>query len=242
MSSASTPSLRIQERFVSVQGEGSLVGTSSQFIRVSGCNLRCAWCDSPKSSWAPEGETMAVESLIRDCASGPRHVVLTGGEPMLFAASVGLIDGLRAKGHHVTVESAGTKMLEGFSCDLISLSPKLANSTPRERAPALAERHESQRWNPPVLQALSQAARDTQLKFVVRAYDAAKLEVDVAEVRACIASLAWVRAEQVFLMPECTQPERLHQDYLRVLPHCEAHGFRLGERLHIALFGDSPGT
>ena len=74
--------LRIQERFVSVQGEGVLVGVPSSFVRVSGCNLRCAWCDTPRTSWTPEGETESLDEIVRWCGEGPRHVVLTGGEPV----------------------------------------------------------------------------------------------------------------------------------------------------------------
>ena len=50
--------MKIAEIFYSVQGEGALVGVPSVFLRVSGCNLRCVWCDTPYTSWAPEGESM----------------------------------------------------------------------------------------------------------------------------------------------------------------------------------------
>jgi len=122
--------LRIQERFVSVQGEGALVGVPSSFVRVSGCNLRCVWCDTPRTSWAPEGEPAPIPELLDWCAQGPRHVVVTGGEPLLFDATADLCRGLRARGHHVTIETAGTVLGEGIEADLLSISPKLAHSTP----------------------------------------------------------------------------------------------------------------
>ena len=114
--------LRIQERFVSVQGEGALVGVPSSIVRISGCNLRCGWCDTPRTSWAPEGEREQVAALLDWCDRGPRHVVVTGGEPLLFSATASLCRGLRARGRHVTVETAGTVWCEGLEVDRISIS------------------------------------------------------------------------------------------------------------------------
>ena len=98
-----TDTLPINEQFVSLQGEGLLVGVPSTFIRVSGCNLRCAWCDSPTTSWSPKGTPTSLDAIEAFCADGPRHVVLTGGEPLLFAPISSLSRRLRARGHHVTV-------------------------------------------------------------------------------------------------------------------------------------------
>ncbi|HCH66421.1 MAG TPA: radical SAM protein, partial [Deltaproteobacteria bacterium] len=81
----------VTEQFVSVQGEGTLTGVPSTFVRLGGCNLRCSWCDTPYSSWKPEGEHIPLDALVDDIArQGPRHVVLTGGEPMLQAGAVPL--------------------------------------------------------------------------------------------------------------------------------------------------------
>ena len=76
----------ISEVFYSLQGEGSLVGVPSVFIRTSGCNLRCAWCDTPYASWNPEGKNRSIDELIAEIDRHPtEHVVLTGGEPMIAA-------------------------------------------------------------------------------------------------------------------------------------------------------------
>ena len=76
--------MKIAEIFYSVQGEGSLVGVPSVFIRTSGCNLRCVWCDTPYTSWNPEGSMMTVAEILEQAlASGARHAVVTGGEPMI---------------------------------------------------------------------------------------------------------------------------------------------------------------
>jgi sulfatase maturation enzyme AslB (radical SAM superfamily) len=78
------PALRIAEVLYSIQGEGSLVGVPSVFVRTSGCNLRCAWCDTPYTSWHPEGDDWTLERIWAAVDAYPaRHVVLTGGEPMI---------------------------------------------------------------------------------------------------------------------------------------------------------------
>ncbi|MCH2065381.1 MAG: 7-carboxy-7-deazaguanine synthase QueE, partial [Roseibacillus sp.] len=70
----------ISEIFYSVQGEGFLAGVPSVFVRTSGCNLRCRWCDTPYASWNPEGEKLPVEKIVAQVREHPaRHVVLTGG-------------------------------------------------------------------------------------------------------------------------------------------------------------------
>src|ERR1019366_103227 len=83
--------LKIAELFYSIQGEGSLVGAASVFIRTSGGNLRCAWCnlrwggcDTPYTSWQPEGTHLKLNQILDEVAP-PRapHVVVTGGEPMI---------------------------------------------------------------------------------------------------------------------------------------------------------------
>ena len=76
--------MRISEIFYSLQGEGRLIGLPSVFIRTSGCNLRCVWCDTPYTSWQPEGRSYPIEKIIREVEKYPaRHVVITGGEPLL---------------------------------------------------------------------------------------------------------------------------------------------------------------
>jgi 7-carboxy-7-deazaguanine synthase len=241
--SATSARLRIQERFVSVQGEGVLVGVPSSFVRTSGCNLRCTWCDSPKTSWHPEGETTSVAELLHWCAEGPTHVVLTGGEPALFRASSTFTALLRDHGHHVTIETAGT-VGPPIRCDLASLSPKLAHSTPWTRAPALAARHEATRWQPEMLRAWMDAS-PWQLKFVVRTESSAALDQDLCEILALLDTLDVARtdrAERVLLMPETTDAASLPSAYGALIEPLRRHGLRIGQRLHIALFGHTPGT
>ncbi len=132
--------MKIAEIFRSRQGEGLLTGTPSVFVRTSGCNLRCWFCDTPYTSWSPEGVDLSVEEILaRAGEHDTPHVVITGGEPMLYAELVPLADALSRQGRHITIETAGTLDLP-VACDLMSISPKLANSTPSAAlAPALAQ-------------------------------------------------------------------------------------------------------
>src|SRR5258707_13951653 len=77
--------VKISEIFYSVQGEGSLVGVPSVFVRTSGCNLRCVWCDTPYTSWRPEGDELSLDEILARVDASPqaRHVVVTGGEPLI---------------------------------------------------------------------------------------------------------------------------------------------------------------
>lgn len=234
--------LPIAEQFVSIQGEGLLAGTPSSFVRVAGCNLRCVWCDSPTTSWQPRGEPRPIEAIVELCRRGPRHVVLTGGEPLLFPGIATLGRALGEAGHHVTIETAGTVWREGLHCDLMSLSPKLAHSNPQARDAAWGRRHEAKRWAPAVLRRLMGFA--WQLKLVVRAGDCAALAADVAEVERMLGALEIdaTERERVLLMPQCIEASRLGADYANIAAVCTQTGFRLGPRLHITAFGHTPGT
>ena len=229
----------ISEIFYSVQGEGELVGVPSVFVRTSGCNLRCAWCDTPYASWRPEGETMTVDEIVRQVLAFPaRHVVLTGGEPMVARDLPALAAQLRAHGKHITIETAATVPPEGVACDLASISPKLSNSTPAAGTlpDAWVERHERTRLQPDVIRQWVER-HDFQLKFVV------ETAADLSEIRALLAALGTsVPPWKVLLMPQGTDLESLagREDFL--LEACKTHGYRYCHRLHIQLFGNTKGT
>jgi 7-carboxy-7-deazaguanine synthase len=225
--------LFISETFTSIQGEGLLAGIPSVFIRTSGCNLRCRWCDTPYTSWEATGEHRTIDALLAIVeASTARHVVITGGEPMLQAGIVPLCDALSRAGYHITIETAGT-IFRPLAVDLLSISPKLADSTPA--APAgLAARHERDRISLPSLRQLLDHA-DHQLKFV------ASSQADIDEIAALTDALG-VAPERVLLMPEGRTVAEIDAHLPLLIPACIARGWRLCDRLHLRLFGNTPGT
>jgi len=227
--------MRISEIFESIQGEGMLAGVPSLFLRTSGCNLRCAWCDTPYSSWAPEGEQWTVEQLAARVESSPlRHVVITGGEPMIFADLVPLTQAIHRLGRHITIETAGT-VDAPVACHLMSISPKLSNSTPLEiDGGRWAAMHERARLRPDVLRSLM-SRYEYQLKFVVSSPE------DLAEIRTLVHELA-APPDRVLLMPEGTTPETVRERSLWLAELCRQTGFRYCPRLHILLYGNRRGV
>ena len=231
--------MRISEIFYSIQGEGELTGVPTIFIRTSGCNLRCRWCDTPYASWNPEGEEMSVEDIIKEVKKQPaRHCVLTGGEPMIARGIKELAAALRAEGQHITIETAGTVSPEGIACDLASLSPKLSNSTPspNEIDQAWIQRHEQTRLRPEILRAWLEAG-NYQLKFVYTQPS------DLDEIDALIESIGIpVPASKVLLMPEGTDEAHIASRQIELVSLCTKRGNRYCDRLHIRLFGNTKGT
>lgn len=228
----------ISEIFYSLQGEGELTGVPSVFVRTSGCNLRCNWCDTPYASWNPEGTPMHVEEIVAEVRKHPaRHVVLTGGEPMIAKEIRELAAGLKRSGYHITIETAATVRPDGIACDLASLSPKLKNSAPDERASASwREKHETLRWQPSVVKAWL-ASYGYQLKFVV------SQEADVNEIESMLAQLGTeIPRSKVLLMPEGTTVEALRAKAGWLGDLCKARGYRYAPRLHIELYGNKRGT
>ena len=228
--------MRLAEIYQSIQGEGFLTGTASVFVRASGCNLRCWFCDTPYTSWRPEGDDLPVDEILRQVAAFPcDHVVVTGGEPMLFAELIPLCAGLRASGRHITIETAGTLYLP-LDCDLMSISPKLSNSTPSQQlSPVWHVRHEQSRHVPDVIRRLVHDYPH-QIKFVVQ--DPA----DCDEVEEYLALFPEIRRQKVLLMPQGTDPVELASiaDWLE--PHCRARGLTFCPRRHIEWFGAVRGT
>jgi 7-carboxy-7-deazaguanine synthase len=226
------PELKIAELFYSLQGEGALVGVPSFFIRTSGCNLRCAWCDTPYTSWNPQGNDLTLDQILAEVeAQACPHVVVTGGEPMIAPEIMPLTERLRQLGMHITIETAGT-VFKPVACDLMSISPKLSNSTPDDSH--WAAQHDRVRIN---LEALTDLKKryDYQLKFVVRAAE------DLEEVRRLVSQLR-AAPDRVILMPEGTDRDVLRERGAWLAELCKSEGFRFSPRLHIELYGDRRGV
>jgi 7-carboxy-7-deazaguanine synthase len=107
------------------------------------------------------------------------------------------------------------------------------------------QRHDAARWAPQVVRRLVDAYRSWQLKFVVRWREPESLRADLEEIDTWLEALGVDRVcdrEHVQLMPECIDPSELPKAYAAIMPACIERGFRLGERLHIHIFGHQPGT
>ena len=231
--------MKISELFFSIQGEGELTGIPSVFVRTSGCNLRCRWCDTKYSSWTPEGENVDIEELVQRVRSYPaRHVVITGGEPMIAKDIKEFVDLLKQSGKHITIETAGTIAPNGIQCDLASISPKLSDSTPEkgEISEEWIERHDSTRIDYNILNEWIDSY-EFQLKFVVSRRE------EINEVKCIIDKIeSDILPEKVLLMPEGTDSETIHSRYDMLVDLCKENGFRMCNRLHLDLFGNTRGT
>jgi 7-carboxy-7-deazaguanine synthase len=227
--------LRIAEVFHSIQGEGGLVGMPSFFIRTTGCNLRCEWCDTPYTSWKPEGTWWTIDDLVRAVPAAARYVVVTGGEPMLWENLPRLTAELRATGRHVTIETAGTLFRE-LDCDLMSISPKLASSDPGPHRPAgVRAEHASRRIDVAALTRLV-TSYAVHLQFVVATPE------DLPEIDELLMSLPPIPAETVLLMPLGTRIDEIAARGRWIAELCKARGWRYTPRLHVDLYGNTRGT
>ena len=228
----------ISEIFYSLQGEGELTGVPSVFVRTSGCNLRCAWCDTPYASWSPEGRTLTLDGIVAEVARHPaRHVVLTGGEPMIAPQLRELAAELKLLGYHLTIETAATVAPADIACDLASLSPKLLNAAPdAQQHPAWHKRHEATRWQPDVVRAWVDGY-NFQFKFVVTA------PADVDELEGMLGKLGRdIPRHKVLLMPEARSLETMRARATWLPELCKARGYRYAHRLHVELWGNQRGT
>jgi len=226
--------MQVSEIFYSLQGEGTLAGTPSVFVRLAGCPLRCRWCDT-KYAWDfGAGENLEPAQIAEKVATWScRHVVLTGGEPLVgpdLSARPGLVDltrRLRDRGRHVTIETAGLLFAGDLACDLLSISPKLSNSMPAQ--PEIAEVHERLRFDPDAARRLIETF-PYQLKFVVES------QADLDEIERTLQILSGIDRSRVMLMPQAATTEQLLAKSPMVAALCRDTGFSFGQRMQILLW------
>jgi 7-carboxy-7-deazaguanine synthase len=228
--------MKIAEIYRSIQGEGLLTGVPSVFVRVSGCNLRCWFCDTPYASWRPEGLDMSTDETVAQVEEwDTQHVVVTGGEPMLYAELIPLCRRLREIGRHVTIETAGTLYLP-VACDLMSISPKFSSSAPpASTEPHWHRRHQRERHRPDVIRRLL-GEFQYQLKFVIDS------PADLSQVDDYLAEFPEINRERVLLMPQGADQGQLDARALWLQPYCESHGLIFCPRKQIEWFGPVRGT
>ncbi|MBW8042331.1 MAG: 7-carboxy-7-deazaguanine synthase QueE [Planctomycetes bacterium] len=226
--------MRINEIFYSLQGEGFLAGAPSVFIRLAGCPLRCRWCDT-KYAWdQTAGAHYSAEKIIQIVQQWPsKSAVITGGEPMVNPDLPQLAHALKASDKHITTETAGIAFIPDLPCDLMSISPKLSNSTPTD--PELAAIHEDSRFDIAVLRELIDNY-EYQLKFVLDS------ENDLPEIQQTLKEIGNVDSAKVMLMPQAATRDELLAKSPMVAELCKKTGFAFCQRLQVLLWNGKRGT
>jgi len=236
------------EIFASLQGEGPSAGRPSTFVRLSRCNLACRWCDTAYT-WRFEGDNRPhVDDLAferganqialdeadvaaRIAALSPDRLVITGGEPLLQGAAlarmVAMLPRIAVRPMHIEVETNGTVAPHPALDALVhqyNVSPKLAHSGNPADLALIPERLAAWTADPRAF-----------FKFVIAA------PADLDEVLALQAQYG-IPAERVFLMPEGRTSDEVRARSVWLAELCASHAFRLSDRLHIHLWGDTRGT
>jgi 7-carboxy-7-deazaguanine synthase len=225
--------MKVSEIFYSLQGEGFLAGVPSVFVRLAGCPLRCRWCDT-KYAWDQAvGEERTISDVVQIVQRWPcKFVIITGGEPMINPDLPKLVNQLKDLGKHITIETAGIKFIEDLSCDLMSISPKLSNSTPTDTK--LAAVQEKSRLNTTVLRQLVDNY-NYQLKFVVDSQN------DLYEIQQTVKKIGNVDLARVMLMPQAAAREELLAKSHLVAEMCKSSGFAFCQRLQVLLLDNVRG-
>lgn len=226
--------LRLSEIFDSLQGEGVNTGVPCRFVRLALCNLHCHYCDT-KYTWdfahhdyEREVYELTLEAAAEQVLSAPgRHVVVTGGEPLLQQRALAKILERVPQDLFIEIETNGTRV------PLPSLRQRVNqwNVSPKLKS---AGDSEALRLRPDALLALRDTGR-AYLKLVVRS------EQDRDEAEALRARLGFSR-ERTLLMPEATTREELEARSGEVAAWAQALSLRFSSRLHVALWGGRRGT
>lgn len=210
----------INEIFYSLQGEGLLAGVPSVFIRLAGCPLSCEWCDTKYARDPNAGDDLSVSQIIESIQQWQcRHVVITGGEPMINDQLPQLAEALKQKDRHITIETSGIAFIDDLACDLMSISPKTKKGAgPFSIVTRLIKRY------------------PYQLKFVVDSAD------DLPEIQKVIALLRDVDLSKVMLMPQARTRDELIAKAPLVARLCKQSGLLFCNRLQILLYSDAKGV
>lgn len=248
----------IQEISFVIQGEGSLMGVPHLLIRLSGCRLRCqfkdSFCDTWYASWKPEKGGFSMQDIkdkVRERTFQPKHVFITGGGPTLHKELLpALVDMCKYHlGMHVTIETEGSEFVS-TNADLISLSPKGSNSTPRIDSPKPwsdtefvtqkeVDQHEKWRKNYDAMIQFKmhqwQNMRDIQLKPVISDLESLEEFKELQKVLGISNSDCW-------LMPEGITDEQLAVNRQMLIKICVDEGYNYTDRLHVIAYGDKRGV
>lgn len=261
------------EMFHSIQGEGKYMGVPSFFVRVSGCNLRCVFkdsiCDTPYSSFDPEKSPYKTIEDVCDVFMelkykfpNTRHIVITGGEPMLYQKGMleflsGItymmqINNIATPLQYLTIETNGTqdpsdfiRLFDKLGCGLslmFSVSPKLSTSVDWEGkhiSKLLALKHNQQRIQINILKLYCVFRTcDVQFKFVYSG------ETCISEIKNILKEMPDTISKfgHVYLMPEGTTVDQMNTLGKECVEKCIENGWNFAPRLHILIWGDKRGV
>ncbi|WP_444902229.1 7-carboxy-7-deazaguanine synthase QueE [Microbulbifer sp. SSSA007] len=219
MSSLSKESLRISEIFYSLQGEARESGLPTVFVRLTGCPLRCTYCDSEYAFYG--GERMTLEQILHQVKSHPaRHVCVTGGEPLAQPNCLPLLESLCDEGYSVSLETSGAMPVD-------QVDPRVSRVVDL-KTPASGEQHRNRMENMQVL------TRDDQIKFVIcdrGDYEWARFTLDQYSLPE--------RVGEVLFSPSY---EQLQARQLAEWILADGLPVRMQMQLHKLLWGDIPGV
>ena len=263
--------MRISEIFYSLQGEGFLAGVPSVFVRLAGCPLRCRWCDTKYAWEETAGQDYNIAGIIQTVGKWPcKFVVITGGEPMINPNLPELVQDLKAAGKHITIETAGIVFVPELPCDLMSISPKLSNSTPstedRSQKPALSAvvgteirslaptSFDSAQDGPVVGAGGPENGRQkfsrSDIAVLRDLIDSYKYQLkfvvdsqdDLLEIQQTLKQIGNVDLEKVMLMPQAATRDELLATSPMVAEMCKSTGFTLCQRLQVLLWNNKKAT
>jgi 7-carboxy-7-deazaguanine synthase len=226
--------MRVCEVFKSFQGEGRLVGTPSIFVRFWGCNLKCKWCDEKKCLYKKNIKEIGMNkiiSLVEDYNC--KHVVITGGEPLLHNEIIDFCNILKDKGYHITLETNGTIIKKNIKVDLISISPKLSNSNPDFADNQQLSSYNQKRLNLDIIK-YYMTKYDYQIKFVVKKEDDFK---EINEIIFKLKDISIFDEENILVMPLASSRKQLFMIQQRVVNWCLKYNYRYCNRLQLQVWG-----
>jgi len=238
--------IAVSEMFYTIQGEGIFTGRPSFFIRTNFCNLGCHFCDTPFTSLQPEkASRLLVYDLVTEALKyRGRHVVISGGEPTIWRESLPeLCSCLMRAGKKVTVETNGSIYLPALiGVDLLSISPKLANSIPepgsKHYAKHICNMAKTSEATSKYIRNQTSLDGLIQLKFVIDQPE------DLVDVDAFLQSLFWGLRPNIFvvLMPQGRTSEECREKASWLVEICKERDWIFSSRLHLDIWGTRRGV